>query len=288
MEYFSIIIFGIMGFFIGLFLMICSVLLKNDKKDINLVDKVFKLLPKIDCGSCGYSGCRTFAESVVDQKEKPSKCIISDEKNIRKILKIMGLDDNLNVNRKIAYIKCIGSYDLAKKRYDYEGIKDCRAVSNMYQGDKLCKYSCLGYGNCINVCRYNAIYIDNGVAKINPKKCVGCGECIKVCPRNLIELYNFEDEFIVSCSSEDKISNRVKVCSVGCIACGLCVKKCPNHAIKIIKNMAVIDQSKCNKCGLCVEVCPKNIIIKEKKDFKKIVNKNDKKESKCLNCNLCK
>jgi Pyruvate/2-oxoacid:ferredoxin oxidoreductase delta subunit len=48
------------------------------------------------------------------------------------------------------------------------------------------------------------------------------------------------------------------------VGCGLCTKICPNEAIRIEKNLAVIDYAKCDSCGLCATVCPKKLIENRK------------------------
>ncbi|MGB9678512.1 MAG: 4Fe-4S binding protein [Thermoanaerobacteraceae bacterium] len=41
---------------------------------------------------------------------------------------------------------------------------------------------CIGCGNCVRVCPFNAIKIEDGIAYINPEKCRDCGRCIDICP----------------------------------------------------------------------------------------------------------
>lgn len=40
-----------------------------------------------------------------------------------------------------------------------------------------------------------------------------------------------------------------------CTGCGVCVKWCPSDAIKLMKNVAVIDEKKCISCGECIALC---------------------------------
>lgn len=52
---------------------------------------------------------------------------------------------------------------------------------------------CSGCGDCIQVCRKNAIGFyelsDGKYAKlVNPERCTGCGKCIRVCENKAIEI----------------------------------------------------------------------------------------------------
>ena len=49
-----------------------------------------------------------------------------------------------------------------------------------------CSDGCIGCGMCVKVCENKAIYMDRGLARINPKKCNDCGLCAEVCPRKII------------------------------------------------------------------------------------------------------
>jgi len=46
----------------------------------------------------------------------------------------------------------------------------------------VCDVGCIGCGMCETNCTYNAITIDNNLAKIDYKKCQNKGECFRECP----------------------------------------------------------------------------------------------------------
>ncbi len=46
---------------------------------------------------------------------------------------------------------------------------------------------CTGCGKCVDVCRFGAIAIKDGKAKINEKGCRMCGICIRVCPAKALD-----------------------------------------------------------------------------------------------------
>ncbi len=51
-----------------------------------------------------------------------------------------------------------------------------------------------------------------------------------------------------------------KTCKDGCLGCGTCVAACQFDGIKIVDNVAVVNQDRCMGCGKCIEACPKDLI----------------------------
>lgn len=43
--------------------------------------KIYNKLPMLDCGDCGYEGCREFAEAVFEGDEKLDDCVVIGSKN---------------------------------------------------------------------------------------------------------------------------------------------------------------------------------------------------------------
>ena len=164
--------------------------------------------------------------------------------------------------RQTAFVKCAGTCEKANQDYEYTGVQDCAAMAFVPNGGpKSCNYGCLGFGNCVKACPFDAIHVVDGVAVVDKDACKACGKCVAACPKHLIELLPVSAKHIVQCSSKDKGKDVMKACSVGCIACHLCEKNCPSDAVHVVDNVAYIDQEKCTKCGLCAEKCPKKIIL---------------------------
>ena len=244
---------------------ICAVLLtlssvffavKEDEKALAIRD----CLPGANCGACGYSGCDGYAKALAEGKvAETNLCVPGGDKTAREIAAILGVEAQ-DVVEKVAYVACNGTCGAVERKYDYQGLKTCRAANLSYNGDKFCTAACLGYGDCAAVCPQNAIGLENGVARIDPRKCIGCGICVRECPNHIIHLINDTTRVVVECSNHEKGAVTRKSCSNGCIGCMKCQKTCPAGAIKVIDNLATIDYSLCTGCGACVEVCPVHCI----------------------------
>ena len=138
-------------------------------------------------------------------------------------------------------------------------------MASLYAGDTGCSYGCLGQGDCVVVCNFDAIKMDprTGLPEVDQEKCTACGACVKACPKFIIELRNMGPKnrrIFVSCVNKDKGGVAKKACEVACIGCYKCVKACPFDAITITDNLAYIDYNKCKLCRKCVTECPTHAI----------------------------
>lgn len=251
---------GIVGIFIGLFLGVAGIKFRVevDEKE----EAVLSVLPGNNCGGCGFAGCAGLAAAIAKGEAEVNACPVGGDAVGKKIAEIMGVSAGSSV-KKVAYVHCKGDCDKANQDYDYYGVKDCRMLSFVPNGGpKSCNSGCLGFGTCAQVCPFDAIKVENGVAVVDKEKCKACGKCIDVCPKHLISLIPYEAKQVVACSSTDKGPVTMKACSVGCIGCGICVKACPKEAIKVENFHAIIDHEKCVGCGLCEQKCPKKAIVK--------------------------
>ncbi len=251
------IIVSILGLVFGCLLGIASRIFKVEKDE--RVERIMNVLPGANCGGCGYAGCSQFAESVVAGKAECTGCTVGGASTADLIAEIMGVQAGEFV-KKVAYVKCAGCSEVAKEKYEYNGIEDCFAASKILNGKKACQYGCLGLGSCVKACSRGAITIENGIAKIDAEKCGGCGACIKACPKGIITYVSDKNKYMVDCMNKEKGAVVKNECSVGCIGCGICMKNCPSEAISVKNFLAEIDPDKCTGCGICAEKCPKKII----------------------------
>ena len=112
-----------------------------------------------------------------------------------------------------------------KKRFPYKAAfvacnGGCRATAD-------CQYGCVGCELCVNVCRFEAIALnDYGVAEVNEDKCIACGKCIQSgCP-----------SVVLSDEKHPRTGKRkARIEPVTCVGCGICTTKCKFDAIRLEK-----------------------------------------------------
>lgn len=254
---------GSIGIFIGLFLGIAGMKFKVevDEKE----EAVLAALPGNNCGGCGFPGCAGLAKAIAQGDAAVNACPVGGDPVGKKIGEIMGIKAENSV-RTVAFVHCNGNCDNVGADYEYTGAKDCRMLSFVPNGGaKSCNSGCLGFGNCVKACPFDAIHVENGVAVVNRRKCKACGKCVAACPKHIISLIPYSAKEAIICSSVDKGPVTIKACKAGCIGCGICVRTCEHDAIKVENFHATIDYDKCIGCGACMEKCPKKVIVKTTK-----------------------
>ncbi len=248
------------GLLIGIFLGIAGIKFKVETDERE--EAVLAALPGNNCGGCGYPGCSGLAAAIVSGQAPVGGCPVGGQKVADVIAEIMGQDAGASV-RQVAFVKCHGNCENAKTDYEYVGTKDCRmAVFTPGGGPKSCNAGCMGYGSCVDVCPFDAIHVDRGVAVVDREACKACGKCVDICPKHLIELVPYAAAYAVACASRDKGPQVMKSCQVGCIGCMLCQKNCPKDAVTVEDFLAHIVQEKCVGCGICAQKCPRKSIAR--------------------------
>lgn len=257
----SIIVLGVVGLVIGIMLGVAGqkFAVEVDPK----ITAVREVLPGNNCGACGFPGCDGLAAAIAEGRAPVNGCPVGGAAVAEKVSGIMGVSAGAS-DKQVAFVKCAGDCNKTRQTYDYAGVKSCKMMPFVPAGGpKSCSYGCLGYGDCVEVCQFDAIHIVDGIAVVDKEKCTSCQACIKACPQHLIELvpYQPRKKYHVACSNKDRGKAVMDACDVGCIACKKCEKVCPVQAVTVEDNVARINYEKCIGCGKCAKDCPKGIIL---------------------------
>jgi electron transport complex protein RnfB len=227
------------------------------------IEQIHKALPNVDCGACGFAGCGQYAKAVSGNPGLLGKCAPGGPETAAKIAQILNLQisDSGLAERPIVHCR---AHTADKTLYGkYKGIASCTAANSL-ANVQVCKFGCLGFGDCTMVCRFDALAMVDGLATVDYEKCTGCGACSRACPRNLIEMVPFAQDnmMTVACSNKEKGKSTRGMCKVGCIGCGVCAKKSEQFVVE--DNLARLAYGKYEpgeETEAAYNKCPTGVII---------------------------
>jgi len=226
------------------------------------IDQVNRVLPGANCGGCGYVGCLDYAEAVVKAGIEINLCGPGGASCVQIIAEILGVDAVQSFPYR-AVIHCAAGNEQRLGQNTYHGEPTCQAA-NLVGGIQGCTYGCLGIGDCMRSCRYDAIEIVDGLATIDYDKCIGCKACEKACPRHIISMVPFKQErmFVVACSNLDRGPEVKQVCTVGCIGCTACSRQAEHVEMK--DNLPVVNYDAYKteeEFGAALAKCPRAVLL---------------------------
>lgn len=280
----SVLVLGALGLGFGILLMLANKAFEMPSDPTR--DAVREALPGANCGGCGFAGCDALADAIAAGTAPVSACPVGGANCANAIAKILGLEALPDQVRNVATVVCQGSKDRCRDKFEYHGIQDCVAAATINNGNRSCKYACLGLGTCVRACKFDAIHIDEatGIAKVDPEKCTSCGACVRACPKEVLSLQPETLPVRLLCRAAEEGKVVSDNCKIGCVGCSMCMDACKFGAITMVNNLPVIDLSKCVGCMMCAEVCPNGSMWG---DFdKRLIAEIDR--DLCIGCTICK
>ena len=129
--------------------------------DDPMIERLDRLLPQTQCGQCGFSGCRPYAEAMARGQAQVDRCPPGGDAGARTLARLLG-------TTPLPYDRSLGQHQPA-------------TLALVVEAD------CIGCTKCIQACPVDAII---GAAKhmhvvIEPL-CTGCELCVPACPVDCI------------------------------------------------------------------------------------------------------
>ena len=148
------VVVAVVGIVIGIILGIAG---EKFKVEIDPREEaVLDALPGNNCGGCGLPAVPVWLLRLRKARLRwdPARWAAL---RWAKIGAIMGVEAGEAV-RMVAYVKCAGTCDQAGVDYNYIGEKSCHMVKQISNGGpKSCNHGCLGFGECVEACPFDAI-----------------------------------------------------------------------------------------------------------------------------------
>jgi electron transport complex protein RnfB len=148
----------IMGFVLGGALSLAARLMRVESNP--LADDLESILPGLQCGQCGYPGCRGAAEALSKAEAEITLCPPGGSA----IIEILA--DKLQIP------------------FDVSGFEIKQPEVALIIEDE-----CIGCTKCIQVCGTDAIIGANKLMHtVIPEACTGCDKCVEACPVDCIKM----------------------------------------------------------------------------------------------------
>ena len=119
-------------------------------KDNPLVEELNEVLPGVNCGGCGYSGCAGYAAALASGQDKnTSKCTAGGTDTAEAVALTLGTAPQEYIPG--AHVFCQGSGEYAPAEIDYTGTPNRASATGLWWPELMYLWL-LGFGDCYDVC----------------------------------------------------------------------------------------------------------------------------------------
>ncbi|MFC7301598.1 Rnf electron transport complex subunit RnfB [Cognatiluteimonas weifangensis] len=127
----------------------------------DLIERLDRILPQTQCGQCGYSGCRPYAQALARGEADIDRCPPGGDAGARALAQVLGV---------------------AAKPFDRS-----RGAHTPAQVALIVEDACIGCTKCIQACPVDAIVGGpKHMHTVLESPCTGCGLCVPACPVDCI------------------------------------------------------------------------------------------------------
>lgn len=180
-----------------------------------LVEAVEEALPGANCGGCGFAGCSSAAIAIASGSAQANVCVGGGPEVGIAVAAIMGVEIK-ETEPQVAQVGCRYPVQRADLKYDYSGLRDCRAAVILAGGPKECPIGCIGLGSCAMACPFDALKIGpDGLPVVDEFKCTGCGTCVRTCPQHIMNLTSVSDRILAEQREVDCFAPCQRACPAG-------------------------------------------------------------------------
>ncbi|MDE2387860.1 MAG: electron transport complex subunit RsxB [Betaproteobacteria bacterium] len=135
-----------------------------------LIEEIDALLPQTQCGKCGFSGCKPYAEAIAEGRADINQCPPGGQEGVEKLAQLLGvLPKPLNTSHGFPRLDKVVAW--------------------------IDEQLCIGCTFCIRACPVDAIV---GAGKqlhtVIAAECTGCELCIAPCPMDCISLVPADED----------------------------------------------------------------------------------------------
>ncbi|MCK5830609.1 MAG: electron transport complex subunit RsxB [Methylococcales bacterium] len=147
------------------------------------VNQINALLPQTQCTKCGFSGCKPYAQAIVDGKAGINQCPPGGSSGIKKLANLLQVQ--------------------SQPLDPSFGVEQARTVAFIIEED------CIGCTKCLPPCPVDAILGANKhMHTVITAECTGCELCIAPCPVDCIMMIPIESSSHWSQADADKAKQR--------------------------------------------------------------------------------
>ena len=106
---------------------------------------------------------------------KDCYCPVGGSEVMQKVAEILGFVAE-EKEATLAVLKCNGTCENAPAKVFFDGITMCRMADKISVGQTGCPNGCLRLGDCIKVCKFDALKINSqtGLPEVDQEKCTSC------------------------------------------------------------------------------------------------------------------